>query len=63
MENISQKFSPMNIKLFSFDLKGSVENRRDQIKKGTVLKCQNFVDINSSNKKLVRMDVMQTEHL
>jgi hypothetical protein len=53
----------MNIKLFSFDIKGSVENRRDHVKKGTVLKCMNFLDINSSDKKLVRMEVTQTEQI
>ena len=63
MENIDSKFDPFNIKLFSFDLKGSVLNRRDQIKKGNVLKCMNFLDINSSKEKLVRMDVTHTEHI
>ena len=61
MENINFKFNPINIKLFSFDLKGSVQGRRDQIKKGSVLKCLNFMDINSSDKRLVRMDVTQIE--
>ena len=57
MENINKNFHPMNVKLFTFDLKGSYINRRDQIKKGKILKCLNFVDINSSKRKLVRLDV------
>ena len=57
MENINYRFNTANIKLFSFDLKGSVQNRRGQIEKGSVLKCLNFMDINSSDKRLVRMDV------
>lgn len=31
MENINYRFNPINIKLFSFDLKGSVQGRRDKI--------------------------------
>ena len=63
MENTNQNFHPMNIKLFSFDLKGSVRNRRDTIKQGKVLKCMNFVDINSSKKKLVRLEADQVEEM
>lgn len=61
MENINNNFHEMNAKLYTFDLKGSFINRRDQIKKGRILKCLNFVDINSSNKKLVRLDVDHIE--
>jgi hypothetical protein len=57
MENINNNFHPMNSKLYTFDLKGSFINRRDPIKKGKILKCLNFVDINSSKKKLVRLDI------
>jgi hypothetical protein len=46
MENINKNFQPMNPKLYTFDLKGSFVNRRDEIKKGKILKCMNFVDIN-----------------
>ena len=53
----------MNIKLFSFDLKGSIKNRTDPIKQGKVLKCMNFVDINSSKKKLVRLEADQIEEM
>jgi|TARA_B110000285_G_C15040965_1_gene571772 hypothetical protein len=53
----------MNIKLFSFDLKGSVANRRDDIKQGKVLKCMNFVDINSAKKGLVCLDSDQIEEM
>ena len=63
MENTNQNFHPMNIKLFSFDLKGSIKNRRDPIKQGKVLKCMNFVDINSSKKKLVRLEADQIEEM
>lgn len=61
MENINNNFHAMNAKLYTFDLKGSYINRRDQYKKGKILKCLNFVDINSSVKKLVRLDVDQIE--
>lgn len=62
MENICKGFSPRSQKLFAFDLKGSVVNRRDPvIKRGKVLKCLNFVDLNSSAKKLVRLDTEQAE--
>ena len=63
MENTCQNFHPMNIKLFSFDLKGSVANRRDDIKQGKVLKCMNFVDINSAKKGLVCLDSDQIEEM
>jgi hypothetical protein len=59
MENITNNFHPQNNKLYTFDLKGS--QRRDQMKKGKILKCLNFVDINSSKKRLVRLDVDQIE--
>lgn len=57
MENINNNFHEMNAKLYTFDLKGSYINRRDQTKKGKILKCLNFVDINSSSRKLVKLDV------
>ena len=57
MENIEFEFNPRNTRLYSFDLKGSVQGRRDRITKGSVLKCLNFIDLNSSDKRLVRMDV------
>ena len=57
MENINHNFHPMNMKLYTFDLKGSITNRRDVVKKGKILKCMNFADINSSKKRLVRLDV------
>jgi hypothetical protein len=53
MENISKNFDILNLRLFIFDIKGSVNNRKEVIKKGKVLKCVNFVEINKSNKKLV----------
>lgn len=46
---------PKNLRLFTFDLKGSL-SRKSELKKGKVLKCMNFVEINSSKKKLVRLD-------
>lgn len=50
--------------MFSFDLKGSVVNRRDPvIQRGKALKCMNFVDLNSSKRKLVRLDTEQAEHI
>lgn len=49
MENISKNFDILNLRLFIFDLKGSINNRREIIKKGKVLKCVNFVEINKSN--------------
>ena len=64
MENTCQNFHDMNIKLFSFDLKGSIANRRDDIKQGKVLKCMNFVDINSAKKNgLVCLDSEQIEEM
>lgn len=46
---------PKNLRLFTFDLKGA-RNRYEELKKGMVMKCMNFVEINSSKKKLVRLD-------
>lgn len=63
MENVSRNFGPQNLNLFRFDLKGSVINRRSQLIKGKILKCQNFVDLNSSKKKIVRLDLDQIEEL
>lgn len=63
MENLARNFDKANVPLYTFDLKGSVTNRRDPIKKGRVLKCLNFVDINQSSRRLVRLDVNQTEQL
>jgi hypothetical protein len=63
MENINNNFHPMNTRLYTFDLKGSFINRRDQIKKGKILKCLNFVDINSSKKKVVRLDIDQIDEI
>ena len=56
MQNVDYHFNRDNIKLFTFDLKGSVINRRDSYVKGKTLKCQNFVEINSSKHRLVRLD-------
>lgn len=64
MENICRGYNPKSSKQFAFDLKGSVVNRRDPIiKRGKVLKCMNFVDLNSSAKKLVRLDTEQAEYI
>jgi len=53
---------PKNLRLFTFDLKGSL-SRKSELKKGKVLKCMNFVEINSSKKKLVRLDTDQIERI
>lgn len=63
MENIASNFEKANVPLYTFDLKGSVINRRDPIIKGKVLKCLNFVDINQSSRRLVRLDINETEEL
>ena len=57
MENIARGFDFNSLKLFAFDLKGSVVNRLDkEITRGKVLKCMNFVQLNQSYKRLVRLD-------
>ena len=61
MENISKNFDILNVRLFIFDLKGSINNRKEIIRKGKVLKCVNFVEINKSNKKLVKLDYQDIE--
>jgi hypothetical protein len=61
MENISKNFDILNLRLFIFDIKGSINNRREVIRKGKVLKCVNFVEINKSNKKLVKLDYQDIE--
>ena len=53
----------MNLRLFIFDLKGSINNRKEIIKKGKVLKCVNFVDVNNSNHKLVKLDAQDIEKI
>ena len=63
MENVSKNFDIMNLRLFIFDLKGSINNRKEVIKKGKVLKCVNFVDINNSNHKLVKLDALDIEKI
>jgi 1-phosphatidylinositol-4-phosphate 5-kinase len=63
MENLARNFDKANVPLYTFDLKGSVINRRDPVAKGRVLKCLNFVDINESSRRLVRLDINQTEQL
>ena len=64
MENIARGFDRNSLKLFAFDLKGSVVNRRDEIiTRGKVLKCMNFVDLNQSKRRLVRLDTEQAEHI
>ena len=61
MENISKNFDILNVRLFIFDLKGSINNRKEIIRKGKVLKCVNFVEINKSNRKLVKLDSQDIE--
>lgn len=56
MQNIDYNFDRNNLKLYSFDLKGSVVNRKDKVRKGKTLKCQNFVEINQSKHRLVKLD-------
>jgi hypothetical protein len=63
MQNIDYPRSERNTKLFTFDLKGSVINRRDPVRKGKTLKCQNFIEINSSKLKLVCLDSDQVHYL
>ena len=55
MENVSVSLDPKNLRLFTFDLKGS-QSRKNELKKGKVLKCMNFDEINSSKKRLIRLD-------
>lgn len=62
MENCSMSLDPKNTRLFSFDLKGA-RSRKEELKRGKVLKCMNFVEINSSKKKLVKLDIDQIERI
>lgn len=62
MENVSVSLDPKNLRLFTFDLKGS-QSRKNELKKGKVLKCMNFVEINSSKKRLIRLDTDQIERI
>ena len=62
MENVAVSLDPKNLRLFTFDLKGSL-SRKNELKKGKVLKCMNFVEINSSKKKLIRLDTDQIERI
>lgn len=55
MENISKNFDVKNQRKFTFDLKGSINNRKETDKKRNVLKCVNFVEMNKGNKKIVKL--------
>ena len=60
MENCALNLDPKNLRLFTFDLKGAM-NRKNELKKGKILKCVNFVEINSRKKKVVELDIQQIE--
>jgi 1-phosphatidylinositol-4-phosphate 5-kinase len=63
MENISRNFEIDNVRLFTFDLKGSQINRREILEKGKILKDLNFIEINRSKKKLVRLNKEDADKL
>lgn len=62
MENCAVNLDPKNLRLFTFDLKGAM-NRKNELKKGKILKCVNFVEINSRRKKVVELDTSQIEQI
>ena len=63
MENISKNFEKDNVRLFTFDLKGSQINRREIFEKGKILKDLNFIEINRSKIKLVRLNKEDVDKL
>ena len=63
MENISKNFDVNNQRKFIFDLKGSINNRKETDKKRNVLKCVNFVKMNKGNKKIVNLDSKDIKNL
>ena len=63
MENISKNFDFNNQRKFIFDLKGSINNRKETDKKKNVLKCVNFVEMNKGIKKIVNLDFEDIKNL
>ena len=63
MENISKNFDYINLREFKFDLKGSINNRKETDKKKNVLKCVNFVEMNKGIKKIVNLDFEDIKNL